>query len=151
MMRQFRQEIKGQGHGANTIDKTTVSLSPTELTCIAGFLDASKGLIDHGKEFLCLPATDENRAIFIAVFEHHEDTNPDDEHDFCILESKIPIEGAFIFEISIYSDWAITYFAHRCRMLANSSTTKAFSLPELSALSALLDAGWKKKWETKRY
>jgi hypothetical protein len=109
------------------------ALSSAELALIAKFLDtAAEEFADHGCNDFLLPATDENKAIFTAVLEHH-DKSGDSDHQIRAEEINAAADDVFI-----YDDWAMAYFAERCGKFAGEPGTAALSHAELFAIGDLL-------------
>lgn len=108
------------------------ALSQTELALIAGFLDtAAQDFAGHsGNDFL-LPASEENKAIFLAVLEHHN-RQGDREHELTAEGIADATD-----EVFIYDDWAMAYFAERCGELAKRPGV-ALTPAELFAMGDLL-------------
>src|SRR5882672_3159334 len=114
----------------NVID----GLSSEELSLIAEFLeDASAEFADHGCNDFILPATDENKAVFVAVLQHHGE---DDANQLSVKEIMAATD-----EVFIYDDWAMHYFSERCeKRLKNSKATPALTRAEFDVIGALLES-----------
>lgn len=110
-------------------------LNTTELTMIAEFLEeAANEFEEHSANDFLLPATEENKAIFVAILEHHELNNPDDEHELSVEEIMASTD-----EVFIYDHWAMSYFSERCKELLERPAAAADLSPsELFAISDLL-------------
>lgn len=112
----------------------TKGLSTTELTMIAEFLEeAAEEFSEHSANDFLVPATAENKAIFVAVLDHHDENEPDDEHELTGAEIMAAAD-----EVFIYDDWAMAYFEQRCKSILNAPGTLPLSPSELYAVSLLL-------------
>lgn len=109
-----------------------VGLTPTELDWLARFLEESaEEFEDHGCGDFSLPATEENKAMMAAAFEHQGE----DGYNFTVEEIMASEE-----EVNMYDHWVMAYFAHRCKHLAaHPETDSALSPAECHVIAILLD------------
>jgi hypothetical protein len=116
----------------NTPANNTSGLTPTELDWLARFLEESAEEFDqHGCNDFELPATEENKAIIAAAFEHQGD----DGYNFTVDEIMAS-EG----QVYMYDHWVMTYFAHRCKELATRpDANPPLSPAEHRVIAILLD------------
>lgn len=116
--------------------KLVVTPDQAALAMVAELLEtAALEFADHSCNDFLLPATEENKAIFAAVLEHHDDNAPDDEHELSAEEIMAATD-----EVFVYDHWAMAYFAERCAALVQDPSASAILSPsELFAISALLD------------
>ncbi|MGZ5571062.1 MAG: hypothetical protein ACXWF6_08040 [Usitatibacter sp.] len=111
----------------------SAGLSTEEVALVARFMkSAAADFSYHSANDFLLPATDENKAIFTAVLEHH---NKSGDRDHEITAEKINMATD---EVFIYDDWAMEYFAERCENLAKDPGIASLSQAELFALGDLL-------------
>jgi hypothetical protein len=114
----------------NVID----GLARDELSLVADLLaDAALEFADHGSNDLLLPATDENKAICVAVISHHGRRGVD---RLSIKETLASTGKAFV-----YDDWAMQYFVHRCKeRLGDPQAGRPLSPAELKVIGTLLES-----------
>jgi hypothetical protein len=114
-------------------------LSPSELGTIGDLLgDAADEFTEHSCNDFGCPATEENKALFIAIIQwqaQQEGTDPDPT----LIESveTVQAEDEQIFS---FDNWAMGYFAQRCQALAKiPASAPGLSAAELLVSAALLD------------
>ena len=108
---------------------------PTELELVALFLEtAADEFSEHTANDFSLPATDENKAIFLATLRHRETHHRKDERTSAAFEGVMTSAD----EIFIYDDWLMAYFADRCKTASKNPTIARFTHPELIAIGMLL-------------
>lgn len=119
---------------SKAIENVIDGLPSEELSLISEFLDdAADEFADHGCNDFTRPATDENKAIFVAVVEHHGE---DDANQLSVEEIMTSKDQVFV-----YDDWAMRYFAERCeKRLKNPRSTPALTRAELDVMGALLES-----------
>ncbi len=110
----------------------TSGLTPTELDWLARFLEESaEEFEDHSCGDFSLPATEENKAMMAAAFEHQGD----DGYNYTV-EEIIASED----EVNMYDHWVMAYFAHRCKELAtHPEANSPLSQAEHHVIAILLD------------
>jgi hypothetical protein len=114
----------------------TPSLTPTELDWLTRFLEeAAENFIQHGCNDFNLPASDDNKAIAIAVQRHLGVSDEgDDYHESAAwLQSKEDELPLTDFEL-------MGYFARRCKQLATGQEVPALSPAEYRVIALLLQA-----------
>jgi hypothetical protein len=127
--------------------KSHPDLNQTELTMIVEFMEeAAREFADHSANDFFLPATDDNKALLVAVLEHHYQNEPDDpmEPDE-YAEEKVTAADIMADEgeTSLYDFWVMAYFVDRCQaLLDNPDDTEPLSPAELFALGFALDAAY---------
>ena len=90
------------------------TFSQLEFEMMQSFLEESAQEFSHyGCNDFLLPATDENKALFMIVLQKHEQ----DDDNSLNAEGILEIPG----KVFIYDDWLISYFADRCAALLTQS------------------------------
>ena len=114
-------------------------LSPIELSRIENLLaDAAAEFANHSCNDFSCTATAENKAIFVAIVKWQAGQPSGDPDPSWIEEiEKVHIENE---KIVSFDNWAMGYFAQRCKALAKSAANEpGLSPAELGMISALLD------------
>jgi len=114
-------------------------LSPSELGTIGDLLgDAAGEFAEHGCNDFGCPATEENKALFIAIIQWQA-AQAGAAVDPTLIESVEQVQAPNQ-EIYSFDNWAMGYFAQRCRSLAKNATgVLGLSVAELRMIGALLD------------
>jgi hypothetical protein len=114
-------------------------LSQAELRSIGEFLaDAAGEFADHGCNDFSCASTPENKAVFTNIIEWQAGEgwgDPDPKYLDSLEKAYAENE-----EIVSFDNWAMGYFAQRCKALAqDASGSPGLSAAELRMMAALLD------------
>lgn len=120
-------------------ERVSEKFSQAELERIGRFLaDAASEFANHGCNDFGCPATAENKALFIAIIKWQAGQSWGDPDPTWIKNvEEVQSENEQIFS---FDNWAMGYFAQRCRGLVhNAAGAGELSSAELRLMASLLD------------